>query len=225
MKAYLAQLDETRKTAERELEVLRGHQEYIRELEAGRDALLDSLEARAPDALDSLTSQERHQWYKLLGLRADARVDGTVEVGWAGSGGGHTVCETATLSPSSAPPSPRITTITSPSKLRGGRYLPAGQTAASNLRVREGRRLQTGRLRRPAALVCTSRITPAPKVCRGGGDGEEAGRPETYSIDDEIRVPVVMRDENGVAHVRAVFRRMRYVGRPGRRGASIPTTR
>jgi hypothetical protein len=48
--------------------VLRGHEEYVRELEAGRDALLDSLEAQAPEALDSLTSEERHQWYKLLKL-------------------------------------------------------------------------------------------------------------------------------------------------------------
>jgi hypothetical protein len=48
--------------------VLRGHEEYVGELEAGRDALLDSLEAQAPEALDSLTSEERHQWYKLLKL-------------------------------------------------------------------------------------------------------------------------------------------------------------
>jgi hypothetical protein len=42
--------------------------------------------------------------------------------------------------------------------------------------------------------------------------------PETYSIDDEIRVPIVLRDENGVAHVRAVFRRLRYAGELGPRG-------
>ena len=42
--------------------------------------------------------------------------------------------------------------------------------------------------------------------------------PETYSIDDEIRVPVVLRDEDGVAHVRAVFRRLRYAGELGPRG-------
>ena len=42
--------------------------------------------------------------------------------------------------------------------------------------------------------------------------------PETYSIDDEIRVPVELRDEEGVAHVRAVFRRLRYAGELGPRG-------
>src|ERR671910_3218137 len=41
---------------------------------------------------------------------------------------------------------------------------------------------------------------------------------ETYSIDDKIRVPIVLRDEDGVAHVRAVFRRLRYAGELGPRG-------
>jgi hypothetical protein len=41
---------------------------------------------------------------------------------------------------------------------------------------------------------------------------------ETYSIDDVIRVPIVLRDEDGVAHFRAVFRRLRYAGELGPRG-------
>ena len=41
---------------------------------------------------------------------------------------------------------------------------------------------------------------------------------DTYSIDDVIRVPIVLRDEDGVAHVRAVFRRLRYAGELGPRG-------
>ena len=41
---------------------------------------------------------------------------------------------------------------------------------------------------------------------------------ETYSIDDVIRVPIVLRDEDGVAHVRAVFRRLKYAGELGPRG-------
>ncbi len=102
LKAYLAQLEEVRKTAKQELEVLRTNEEYVRELEVGRDALLDSLEAQAPEALDSLTPEERQQWYRLLHLRADVRADGMVEVSWAGSGGSRDVCETATLSRSEA---------------------------------------------------------------------------------------------------------------------------
>jgi hypothetical protein len=98
LKAYLAALEETRKTAEHELDLLRSHEEYVAELEADRDALLDSLEAQAPERLDSLTPQERHQFYKLLKLRADVFADGRVEVSWAGAEGGEAVCQTATLS-------------------------------------------------------------------------------------------------------------------------------
>jgi hypothetical protein len=42
--------------------------------------------------------------------------------------------------------------------------------------------------------------------------------PETYSIDDTIRVPIELEDEDGVAHVRAIFRRLRYAGELGPRG-------
>lgn len=41
---------------------------------------------------------------------------------------------------------------------------------------------------------------------------------ETYTIDDEIRVPIQLGDEDGVAHVRAIFRRLRTVGELGPRG-------
>jgi hypothetical protein len=42
--------------------------------------------------------------------------------------------------------------------------------------------------------------------------------PETYSIADTIRVPIELMDEEGVAHVRAIFRRLRYAGELGPRG-------
>jgi Recombinase zinc beta ribbon domain len=98
LRARLSELDEARKTAEHELATLRGREEHVRNLERCRDALLDSLEAEAPEALDSLTPEQRHQWYRLLGLRADVRADGTVEVSWAGALESKVVCETATLS-------------------------------------------------------------------------------------------------------------------------------
>ncbi len=41
---------------------------------------------------------------------------------------------------------------------------------------------------------------------------------ETYTIDETIRVPVLLRDEEGVGHVRAVFRRLRRPGNLGPRG-------
>ena len=42
--------------------------------------------------------------------------------------------------------------------------------------------------------------------------------PETYSMDDTIRVPIELVDDDGVAHVRAIFRRLRYAGELGPRG-------
>ncbi len=47
-----------------------------------------------------------------------------------------------------------------------------------------------------------------------------AGRTEmdTYTIDDEIRVAIKLRDEDGVAHVRAIFRRLRVASDLGPRG-------
>lgn len=41
---------------------------------------------------------------------------------------------------------------------------------------------------------------------------------DTYSIDDVIKVPVTLKDEDGVAHVRVIFRRMRRSGGIGPRG-------
>ena len=97
LKARLAELEETRKTAERELATLRGYEERVAALERDRDALIGSLEAQAPEALDSLTPEERHQWYKLLKLVVEVRKDGGLVISWAGAST-ETVCETATLS-------------------------------------------------------------------------------------------------------------------------------
>lgn len=48
----------------------------------------------------------------------------------------------------------------------------------------------------------------------------ERKEPEKYSIDDVIKVPIELRDEDGVAHVRAVFRRLQeqYAGSTRPRG-------
>jgi site-specific DNA recombinase len=83
LRARLAQLDTTRRIAERELEALQNHKERITELEADRDALLDSLIGIAPGALDSLASEERHHTYKMLKLRVIVSPDQTLEVSGA----------------------------------------------------------------------------------------------------------------------------------------------
>ena len=73
-------LEETRKTAERELEVLRTCRERIEELEWYKETLLESYASMAPEALDSLLPEERHQVYKMLRLRVIAHLDGRLEV-------------------------------------------------------------------------------------------------------------------------------------------------
>jgi hypothetical protein len=80
LKANQVRLEEARKTAERELAALRDREEHVRDLEERRDALLDSLEATAPEALDSLMPEERHRFYKLLELLVEVGPDGRPEI-------------------------------------------------------------------------------------------------------------------------------------------------
>jgi hypothetical protein len=83
MRAKIIELDEQRKTIERELETLRKRDEYLEELGRDRDALLASRMDVAADALDSLTSEERHQFYKLIKLKVVSPPSGTLEVSGA----------------------------------------------------------------------------------------------------------------------------------------------
>jgi hypothetical protein len=92
LRARLAELDDTRSVAERELETLRTYRERIGGLEADRDALLDSLVGVAPDALESLTPKDRHHVYKMLKLRVIVGSDGALEISEA-FGDGFTMCD------------------------------------------------------------------------------------------------------------------------------------
>ena len=76
----LCGLEETRKVAEREIEALRGYQERIDQLERDKEALLSQYAKLAPEALDSLTPEERHRLYKMLRLRVGVYKDGSLEV-------------------------------------------------------------------------------------------------------------------------------------------------
>jgi hypothetical protein len=96
LRVRLAELDDTRSIAERELETLRKHEEHIGGLEADRDALLDSLVGVAPDALDSLTPEVRHHLYKMLKLRVFVGSDGALEISGA-FGDGLAMCHSRTL--------------------------------------------------------------------------------------------------------------------------------
>jgi hypothetical protein len=65
----LAALEETRRTAERDLKDLRQHKGLVGQMEQDRDALLEHYASLAPEALDSLTSEERRHLYKMLRLK------------------------------------------------------------------------------------------------------------------------------------------------------------
>ncbi len=80
LRARLLELDETRETAERELEIIGNHREHLAELQADRDALLASLMEIAPMALESLTPEERRRFYRLLDLRVITYPDRSLEV-------------------------------------------------------------------------------------------------------------------------------------------------
>jgi hypothetical protein len=81
----LAVLEETRRMAERELEALRWHKKRVEQMERDRDAVLEHYAALAPEALDSLTSEERHQLYKMLRLKVWVYKSGELEIEMAGA--------------------------------------------------------------------------------------------------------------------------------------------
>jgi site-specific DNA recombinase len=71
----LAELDDLRETAERELRAIEGRKDALRQLERDRDALIKHYAKMAAEALDTLTPEERHHLYQLLRLRVAADAD------------------------------------------------------------------------------------------------------------------------------------------------------
>ncbi len=90
----LSALEEVRGTAQRKLEALRIRQERLEGLERDKGALLESYAQMTPEALDSLTPEERHRVYGILDLRATLKMDGTLEVSGTFSGEGDALCGT-----------------------------------------------------------------------------------------------------------------------------------
>jgi len=76
----LDELAKTRRTAERELAALQSRREVLEQLELDKEALLEHYARIAPEALDSLTPEERHQLYKMLRLEVLVRPDSSLEV-------------------------------------------------------------------------------------------------------------------------------------------------
>ena len=66
--AALAEVDETRETAVRELEAARARGDALRRLEDDRDSLMESYAGMVKESLEGLGPEERHRIYKLLRL-------------------------------------------------------------------------------------------------------------------------------------------------------------
>ena len=76
----LAELEETREMAERELRAISARRETLEKLERDKEALLGHYARMTPDALDALEPEERHQVYKMLRLTVEVCADGSLEV-------------------------------------------------------------------------------------------------------------------------------------------------
>jgi chemotaxis regulatin CheY-phosphate phosphatase CheZ len=76
----LAALEDTRKTAERELRSLEQRTAHLAQLERDKDSLLDNYADLMPEAIDALGSEERHRVYRMIGMEAHLAPDGSLEV-------------------------------------------------------------------------------------------------------------------------------------------------
>src|SRR5215211_5224634 len=83
----LSELEEARKSAERELRSVKSRLERVEQLKRDRDALREDYFGIATDALDSLTPEERHHFYKLVRLRVIIYPNCDLEISWAGGEG------------------------------------------------------------------------------------------------------------------------------------------
>jgi hypothetical protein len=74
--AELKDLDNTRRIAEQELAALKDHRRRVQDLEQDRDALLESMAEMVPEALDSLTGEEKSRVYRMLRLEVTPTAEG-----------------------------------------------------------------------------------------------------------------------------------------------------
>src|SRR5215207_1833266 len=80
LRSKLEEAEQTRGRAQVELEALDRRRENIEELEKDKDAVMESYAGMVPEELDDLTSEERHQIYKMLRLQVIVGPDRPPEV-------------------------------------------------------------------------------------------------------------------------------------------------
>jgi hypothetical protein len=79
----LGGLEETRKVAQRGLDLLASRPERFEAFERDKEAILESCERMAPEALDALAPEVRHQFYRMLRLRVVVEPDGATQISMA----------------------------------------------------------------------------------------------------------------------------------------------
>jgi site-specific DNA recombinase len=80
LRTRIAELEETRTLAERELRSLQQRREHVQRLEQDRESLLSRYANLVPSDLDGLDAAQRHQVYKMLRVEAAVGPDGSLEV-------------------------------------------------------------------------------------------------------------------------------------------------
>ena len=81
LRSRLEELDETRRVAETELAALHGSRERTKNLEEDVEVVLASLSENIPEALGSLSGEERNRLYRMLQLRVSLNAEGYVATG------------------------------------------------------------------------------------------------------------------------------------------------
>jgi hypothetical protein len=76
----LREIGETREAARAELAALEASRRRLEELEQDQEALLERYAGAMPEALETLTPEERHRVYKMLRLKVLAYPDARLEV-------------------------------------------------------------------------------------------------------------------------------------------------
>src|SRR5215211_437140 len=88
LRAKLAELQEDRETAEREIAAIEGRRERLEQMERDRETVMEHYAGTVPESLDDLSPEERHQIYKMLRLEVLAYPDKSLEVSGAILAGG-----------------------------------------------------------------------------------------------------------------------------------------
>jgi hypothetical protein len=83
LRLKLAELQEDRETAEREIEAIEGRRKQLEQIERDRVTVMEHYAGTVPEALDDLSPEERHKIYKMLRLEVLAYPDKSLEVSGA----------------------------------------------------------------------------------------------------------------------------------------------